>query len=63
MRSAEVRRREFAAMEELAARYGAHPSFYGWYFPDDTGIAGHFEEEFIDYLNAYCCQVKSVNPA
>lgn len=63
MRSAEVRRREFAAMEELAARYGAHPSFYGWYFPDETGIAGHFEEEFIDYLNAYCCQVKSLNPA
>ena len=63
MRSAEVRRREFAAMEELAARYGAHPSFYGWYFPDETGIAGHFEEEFIDYLNAYCRQVKALNPA
>ena len=64
MRSAEVRRREFAAMEELAARYGS-PSqlFTAGISPDETGIAGHFEEEFIDYLNAYCRRVKALNPA
>lgn len=26
--------RSFRAMEELAALYAHHPSFYGWYFPD-----------------------------
>lgn len=62
IRSREVRRREFAAMEELAARYGSHPSFYGWYFPDEAEIREYFEEEYIAYVHAYCRQAKALNP-
>ncbi|MDD4125045.1 MAG: DUF4434 domain-containing protein [Eubacteriales bacterium] len=53
MTSPEVTRRAFKAMEELYTLYGHHKSFYGWYFPDETCIDGHFMPEFIKYTNEY----------
>lgn len=46
----QARRRRLQAMEELAAQYGQHPSFYGWYWPNEAEIQGHFRPVFIDYV-------------
>ena len=46
----QARKRRLAAMDELAENYGHHPSFYGWYWPNEAGICGHFKQEFIDYV-------------
>ena len=35
-------------INEVAEKYAHHDSFYGWYFPDETGITGYFEDFFID---------------
>lgn len=39
------------AMNEVAEKYGHHKSFYGWYYPNETGIYGHYDDFFIDYVN------------
>ena len=61
MTSPEVTRRAFCAMEQLYARYGHHPSFYGWYFPDETCIEGSFHPAFINYCNCYSAFARSLN--
>lgn len=51
MSSAEILRRTCVAMNELTELYGHHNSFYGWYYPDESWINGHMDEEFIQYVN------------
>lgn len=46
----EAGRRRLAALDELAEGYGHHPSFHGWYWPNEAEIRGHFRQEFIDYV-------------
>lgn len=62
MQSALVWQRAFAAMERLTALYGAYPSFYGWYLPDEIGIDGNFPRFFIDYVNAYRAKIREITP-
>lgn len=62
MVSEEVTRRAFGAMEELWEKFGSHKSFYGWYYPDETGAGGLFSEEFISYVNAYSEQAHRIAP-
>ena len=54
-----VTKRAFQAMEQLYALYGHHPSFYGWYLPDELGICPYYSEEFIRYTNLYSAHGKS----
>lgn len=62
MSSPEVTERAFRAMEQLYAKYGHHESFYGWYFPDETCIIGHFGRRFVDYVNRYAAKVHEISP-
>lgn len=62
MVSAAVRERAFKAMEQLWQKYGSHSSFYGWYFPDETCIIGHFGKKFINYVNAYSAHAAKIAP-
>ncbi len=62
MTSPDVTRHAFRAMEQVYAAYGCHPSFYGWYFPDETCIDGHFSAGFIDYCNRYSAFAHSIDP-
>lgn len=62
MVSAEVQARAFRAMEQIVELYGKHPSFYGWYLPDEACINGYFMEEFISYINAYAARGRSLLP-
>lgn len=49
-------------INEVAEKYAHHDSFYGWYFPDETGITGYFEDFFIDYVNRFCREMAKVTP-
>ncbi|MCI5771628.1 MAG: DUF4434 domain-containing protein [Clostridiales bacterium] len=66
MRSEEVTTRAFRAIDQLYARYGAHPSFYGWYLPDETGpypAYPYFGDVFIDYVNRYAAHLRALDPS
>lgn len=54
--------RSLKAMNELAAQFGHHPSFYGWYMPDETCIIRHFGNKFINYVNVCCEEARRLNP-
>ena len=62
MTNDEAFKKAFLAMDELHEIYGHHKSFYGWYFPDESEISYHFDEEFITYVNRYSKKVRSLNP-
>ncbi|WP_144941818.1 DUF4434 domain-containing protein [Paenibacillus sp. 32O-W] len=53
-------RLRYEIADELAARYGHHSSFAGWYFPVEAAIHSYFPDEYISYANelsAYCRKV------
>ena len=50
------------AMNEVAEKYSHHKSFYGWYFPNETSINGHFRDFFIDYVNSCSSEAKRLTP-
>ena len=62
MTSLLVHQKTITIMKELYELYGHYDSFYGWYYPDETGILGHFENEFIDYVNSKTNFSKTLNP-
>lgn len=53
MVSPEVTALAFKAMKQLWEKFGTYKSFYGWYYPDETGADGYFHEDFITYVNTY----------
>lgn len=57
-----VTKRAFRAMDQLYERYGHHPSFYGWYLPDELGICPYYSDDFIRYTNLYTVHGKSFDP-
>lgn len=61
MANPEVTKRAFKAMEQIYGLYGHHKSFYGWYLPDETCIAGHFSDLFISYTNKYAAFGRSID--
>ena len=62
MISPEVTKRAFKSMEQIYAAYGHYDSFYGWYYPDETCINGHFDVNFMDYVNRYSAFGRSFDP-
>ncbi|MCE5348249.1 MAG: DUF4434 domain-containing protein [Bacteroidales bacterium] len=50
------------AMNEVAEKYGHHKSFYGWYYPNETGINGHYDEFFIEYVNTSSAEAEKITP-
>ena len=57
-----IHQKTFQAMEEIYERYGHYQSFYGWYFPDETGINQYFEPEYIAYVNKFSNESRKINP-
>jgi hypothetical protein len=62
MKDPEVHRLRIKAMTEFAEKYARHQSFYGWYYPDETGIQGHYADYFIDYVNACSAEARRLTP-
>jgi hypothetical protein len=44
-------KKRIQAIEELTRLYSHHPSFYGWYWPNEAFIDRHYSSEFIQYVN------------
>jgi len=55
-------RQRLQAVEEVAAIYGHHPSFYGWYWPDEAFINQHYSPEFIRYVNVNSKLARQLKP-
>jgi Domain of unknown function (DUF4434) len=55
-------KKRFQAIEELTNQYAHHPSFYGWYWPDEAEIHPYFTQEFIDYVNGCSRLVRQLTP-
>lgn len=58
----EVIHRSFTAMNELAALYGSHKSFYGWYYPDESCIILNFSKDFVKYVNLCSEECRRLTP-
>ena len=50
------------AMNEVAEKYSHHRSFYGWYYPNETGISGHYDDIFINYVNGSSAEARKLTP-
>ena len=59
---AQARTRRLDAMEELASQYGHHASFHGWYWANEAGINGHFNQAFIDYAQECSRRARALMP-
>lgn len=63
MKDPAMRKFRAKAMEEVAEKYSHHPSFYGWYFPNEAYLLPYFQEDFIDYMNDCARIAKTLTPA
>lgn len=55
-------RQRLQSLEEIAARYGSHRSFYGWYWPDEAFINPYYSPEFIRYVNTLSLRARQLKP-
>lgn len=62
MQDKEVEKLRLQAMNEIAGKYGHHKSFYGWYYPNETGIRGHYDDFFINYVNRSSEEAAKLTP-
>ncbi len=52
----------FSRSKRLANLYGHHPSFYGWYWPDEAEINPYYTPEFIHYVNDLSHEARQLKP-
>lgn len=62
MKDPEVNKLRLRAMNEIAGKYANHKSFFGWYYPNETGITGHYDKIFIDYVNTSSAEAEKLTP-
>lgn len=55
-------KKRLQAIEELTNHYGHHPSFYGWYWPNEAEIHPYYTKEFIDYVNVCSRLARQLKP-
>lgn len=61
--SSEIVKRHLKAMNQIAEQFSHHKSFYGWYFPIEAFINGHFQDEYIDNVNKQSKEASIITPA
>jgi hypothetical protein len=55
-------KKRLQAIEELTRLYGHHPSFYGWYWPNEAFIDRYYSNEFIHYVNTCSHLARQLTP-
>ncbi len=55
-------KKRYTIIEELAAKYSHHPSFYGWYWAWEAYICPLFNEEFVKYFNDSTAFARKLTP-
>jgi hypothetical protein len=59
----EIKKKREQSMEEIAAKYGHHESFYGWYFPNEAYLSPYFSDLMVNYVNENAAIAKKLMPA
>ncbi len=49
-------------MEEVAEKYSHHKSFYGWYYPNESGLNNSIDELTLNYVNSCTKKAKELMP-
>jgi hypothetical protein len=62
MTDPEVAKLREKGMEEVAEKYAHHKSFYGWYYPNETGLSNSFDDITINYVNNCTRIAKRLTP-
>ena len=62
MKDPDVNKLRMKAMNEIAEKYAHHKSFYGWYYPNETSIKGHYDDSFINYVNISSAEAAKLTP-
>ena len=57
-----ARKQRLQSLGELAARYGHHASFHGWYWPDEARIDPYYRPEYITYVNELSKEARRLTP-
>ena len=57
-----AQKRRLQSLSELASRYGHHPSFHGWYWPDEARIDPYYRPEYITYVNELSKEARRLTP-
>ena len=55
-------KKRFQAMEEIVKTYGHHPSFYGWYWPNEASLNPYFDEHFLQYCHESSAEARKITP-
>ena len=55
-------KRRLQAIEDLTKLYAHHPSFYGWYWPNEAFIDRYYSPEFIAYVNTCSKLARQLTP-
>lgn len=55
-------KKRLQAIEELTKLYSHHPSFYGWYWPNEAFIDRYYSPEFIQYVNTCSRLARQLTP-
>jgi hypothetical protein len=55
-------KKRLQSLGELVKHYGHHPSFYGWYWPDEACINPYYSDDFITYVNALSHEARQLKP-
>jgi hypothetical protein len=48
--------------EDLFARYHTHPSFYGWYIPNEASIESHYSDGFMAFTPRLTAHLRALSP-
>lgn len=61
IKDSEITTTAMKAIHQLHEAFSSHKSLYGWYLPDETCINGYYSDDFIQYMNRYSREVRSIN--
>ncbi len=62
MTSADIAVLREKGMEEVAEKYAHHRSFYGWYYPNESGLWNTIDETTISYVNRCSKKARELTP-
>lgn len=62
MTSSEIASLREKGMEEVAEKYSHHKSFYGWYYPNESGLWNTIDDTTINYVNRCNKKAKELTP-
>ncbi|BEG97776.1 hypothetical protein BSYN_00410 [Bacteroides sedimenti] len=62
MTDSDVAKLREKAMEEIAEKYSHHKSFYGWYYPNESGLWNFIDDTTINYVNRCNKVAKELTP-